>query len=87
MYGKIYQLPQNFIFFKPYTPILLNKIRMRIIADHNAKMIHKKRLNDYVLNNTPVKIIYEWSSTTSSTSSDTTPSSVDSSWVDMKKLL
>lgn len=94
-YGKIYSLPNLFIFYKPFLPILMNKLRRKIFADFKIKEANNERLRKYVQQHTQREMVIEVLSFSSfySASSDTssesfqTISSQDSSWVDMKKLL
>lgn len=85
---KIYTLPINYLFYKPFNSINLYKIRQNVINNHLKQIQKNKVLDDYVKLHTRYKIIYEWSSYSSSSSSSyVSVESVDSSWVDMKKLL
>ncbi len=86
MFGKIYYLPKYPLFYKSYNGIILNQLRKKIIFNYNKKIENQMKMKIYIEENIQPKIIYEWSSFTSDTSSDTT-SSFDSDWVDMKKLL
>jgi len=84
---KIYKLPNNCLFYKPFNNINLNNYRQKIILEHQKQTSKKNKLNEYIQSHMTYKIIYEWSSYTSSSSSTTSSDSLDSSWVDMKKLL
>lgn len=99
MNGKIYNLPNLCLFYKPYVPVLLNKLRNKHIADYKIKVAYQQRINNYIRMNTKPRIIFEWSSytsedTNSESSKDSGYSFVSansigspgSDWVDMKKL-
>ncbi len=87
MKGRIYELPYICLFYKPYTPILLDRLRNYYIDEYNRKINKKRMIDQYIKENTPMRVIFEWSSYTSSSSSTTSSSSEDSSWVDLKKML
>jgi len=90
---KIYSLPNYCLFYRPYNSIILSIYRQQVINEYYRRLNYNKKLDEYVKNNTPQRIIFEWSSYTSSTSSTTSSSSFEmiesptKDWVDMKKLL
>lgn len=87
-YGKIYYLPKECFFYKPYQPIILNKLRQQYIYETNGKISYYKWVNEYIqrevnklIVDLPEDIIVN---DISSISSHNSISSEESSWVDLK---
>jgi len=69
------------------------RYRSKILYQFNARILHQKKLDNYIKENTIQRTIFEWSPYSSITGSDTSSSSsfvaieFNDDWVDMKKLL
>ena len=90
-YGKIYYLPSDCLFYRSYTSVVLSNLRKKYVFLINRKITHNESLNKFVWKNT-TRQVFTWSPYSSMTSLDTTQissetSSLDSEWVDMKKLV
>lgn len=85
-YGKIYYLPNDFFFYKPFQPIIWNKLRQQYIFETNGKISYYKWVNEYIQREVNKMIILPDDNFTGDLSSVTSQSSIDSSWVDMKNI-
>jgi len=83
-YGKIYYLPKECFFYKPYQPIILNKLRQQYIYETNGKISYYKWVNEYIHREVNKLIIDLPVNDISSISSHNSISSEESSWVDLK---
>lgn len=88
----MYNIPNHLLFCKYNQYLLLENLRKKIIKEYYIKISNNKKLNNYVKKHTIQRQIFEWSSYTSSSSSDSSESFIkidnqDSEWIDMKKLL